>query len=108
MYDYEITSVSWPAVFRVFFAAGTCVGGLGGIALGLMEQSMIGLLGGAFLGLVAGLVSGLVAAAYAVVFNVLTPYFGGIPVNVTAKPAAESPPEATMSSPPPPPAGADG
>jgi hypothetical protein len=107
MYDYEVTRVSPAAVFRVFFAAGTCVAGLGGITLGLMEQSMVGLMGGAFLGLVGGLASGLVATAYAFVFNELAPYFGGIPVSLTAKTASQAPPEAAVP-PPSPPAGADG
>ncbi len=85
MYDYEITRVSSTAVFRMFFAAGTCVGGIGGIVLGLMEHSLVGLMGGAFLGLAAGLASGVVAAAYAAVFNLLAPHFGGITVSMTEK-----------------------
>ncbi len=85
MQDYVIVRVSWKAVFRMFFAAGTCVGGTGGIILGLMLDSSVGLLGGMFLGLVAGLVSGLVAAAFAGVFNALAPYLGGIAVTVTTK-----------------------
>jgi hypothetical protein len=82
MQDYEIVSVSWKAVFRVFFAAGTCIGGIGGIVIGLIFDSSVGLLGGMFLGFATGLLSGLGAAACAVVFNELAPYFGGVPVTV--------------------------
>jgi hypothetical protein len=101
MYDYEITRVSWTAVFRVFFAAGTCVGGMVGIVLGLMEHSLVGLMGGAFLGLAAGLASGAVAAAYAAVFNLLAPYFGGIGVSLTEKAAGTKQAEAVSVQEPP-------
>lgn len=87
MQDYVIVSVSWTAVFRVFFAAGTFLGGIGGIALGLIMDSSIGFFGGAFLGLAAGLFSGLMAAAYTAIFNLLAPYVGGITVSVATKPA---------------------
>lgn len=105
MQDYVIIRVSWKAVFQVFFAAGTCLGGSGGIVLGLMLDSSIGLLGGMFLGLVAGLISGLAAAAYAAVFNALAPYFGGIAVTVTTKAVG---PDAAVPGQEPPAAGTEG
>ncbi len=90
MYNYMLTRVACCAVFRLAFAAGTCVGGACGVALGLVERSAVGVFGGAFLGLAVGLVVGAVALACAAVFNLLAPYLGGVAVRLD--PAPVSPP----------------
>lgn len=89
MYNYVVTRVASLAVFRLAFAAGTCIGGVLGVACGLLERSVIGVLGGAFLGLAVGLAAGLGALVCAVVFNLLVPYLGGIAVRLDAVPADE-------------------
>ncbi len=88
MYNYVLTRVSCAAVFRLAFAAGTCIGGAGGVVLGLLEPHGVGLFGGAFLGLMAGLAFGLTALACAVIFNVLAP-FGGVAVRLEPAPDEE-------------------
>ena len=90
MYNYVLTRVSCAAVFRLAFTAGTCIGGAGGLALGLLEPHGVGLMGGAFLGLMAGLAFGLTALACAVIFNVLAP-FGGVSVRLEPAPEEERP-----------------
>lgn len=88
MYNYMLTRVACGAVFRLAFAAGTCVGGACGVVLGLVERSAVGVFGGAFLGLAVGLVVGAVALACAAVFNLLAPYLGGVAVRLDPAPAA--------------------
>ncbi|MDT8903546.1 hypothetical protein [Anaeroselena agilis] len=97
MYNYTVTRIACGAVFRLAFAAGTCVGGACGIILGLLESSAVGVLGGAFLGLTVGVATGVVALASAAVFNLLAPYLGGVAVRLepvpAAPPAADAQPE---------------
>lgn len=92
MYNYMLTRVACGAVFRMAFAAGTCVGGICGVALGILERSAIGIFGGAFLGLAFGLIAGAFALACAAVFNLLVPYLGGVAVRLDPAPAAPSAP----------------
>lgn len=89
MYNFMVTRVAGAAVFRAAFAAGTCIGGAGGVLLGLMERSVIGVLGGAFLGLAFGLTVALTALAAATVFNLLAPHIGGIAVRLEQVPEEE-------------------
>lgn len=112
MYNFTIMRFSCLDVFRWCFCAGVCLGGMIGIALGLMDRS-IGLSGSMFFGLVFGLFSGVFAAIYAAVFNVLSPHVGGLSVRLdpaqspeeagaeTEKPLAE-PAEKTEKTAPPP------
>lgn len=90
MYNYVLTRVSCAAVFRLAFAAGTCIGGAGGVVLGLLEPQGVGLYGGAFLGLMIGLAAAFTALACALVFNVLAP-FGGVAVRLEPAPEEERP-----------------
>ena len=101
MYNFTVTKVAGAAVFRAAFTAGTCIGGVGGVLLGLIERSVIGVLGGAFLGLAFGLTVALTALAAATVFNLLVPHIGGIAVRLEPVPAEERPAadtESTVSS----------
>jgi hypothetical protein len=82
MYNYTIVRLAGAAVFRIMFAAGTLVGGFGGIILGLLDRETIGIAGGLFLGFVFGLFSGSIGLIYALVFNKLAPVVGGIPVKL--------------------------
>lgn len=82
MYNYRITRLSYLAVFRLLFCAGVALGGLGGIALGLLERDTVGLFGGMFVGLVLGLCSSLAGMFYVYVFNTLAPIMGGLPIQV--------------------------
>jgi hypothetical protein len=88
MYNYMLTRVACGAVFRMAFAAGTCVGGACGALLGLVERNAVGVFGGAFLGLAFGLIVGAFALACAGVFNLLVPYLGGVAVRLDPAPAA--------------------
>lgn len=90
MFNFVLIRVACGAVFRAAFAAGTCLGGAGGVLFGLMERSAVGIMGGAFLGLAFGLAVGLAAAAAAAVFNLLTPYMGGIAVRLEPRAEDES------------------
>lgn len=82
MYNYTIVQLASAAVFRIMFAAGTLVGGFGGILIGLLDRDAVGIGGGLFLGLIFGLVSGFMGLVYALVFNKLAPLLGGIPVKL--------------------------
>lgn len=91
MYNHTITRISYLAIFRLLFCAGVAVGGGGGLVLGLLERDVIGIWGGMFLGLLFGLVSGLTGLVYTVVFNVLAPVAGGIPIHLEELPGEVSP-----------------
>lgn len=80
MYNFTIMRLSCWGTFRSFFCAGICLGGLGGIILGILDRTMIGIFGGIFFGLVFGLCSGFFGAFYAAVFNLLSPVIGGLAV----------------------------
>ena len=82
MYNYVITRISCRAVCRCFFVTGTCLGGAGGLLLGMMERQLISILGGAFLGLLAGVACALAGLVLAGSFNVLAPLLGGIPIQL--------------------------
>jgi hypothetical protein len=86
MYNYTLVRLSCMGVCRLFFCAGVCLGGVGGIALGLLERSMIGILGGMFLGFVCGVLAGLCGLVLAAVFNLLAPFAGGIALRLEAVP----------------------
>lgn len=90
MYNYKLTRVSCFAVVRFCFCAGACLGGLAGIALGLLERSMVSVLGGMFFGLVVGLISAVTGLVYAAVFNVLAPVTGGLAVRLDPAEDAEA------------------
>jgi hypothetical protein len=90
MYNGKIMRLAWFDMFRICFCAGTCLGGLGGIFLGLMERTAIGIFGGMFFGLLFGLGSGFVGAVYAAVFNVLAPVIGGVSVCISFTPIKET------------------
>lgn len=92
MYNYTLTRLACGAVFKMAFAAGACIGGAGGVLLGLVEHSAVGVFGGAFLGLIFGLVTGACAAAAAAVFNLLAPVTGGVAVRLDPVSAAQAPP----------------
>jgi hypothetical protein len=92
LYNYTLTRLACGAVFKMAFAAGTCIGGAGGVLLGLVEHSAVGVFGGAFLGLAFGLLAGACAAAAAAVFNQLAPVLGGIAVRLDPVPAAPAAP----------------
>lgn len=92
MYNYTLTRLHCGAVFKMAFASGAAIGGAGGILLGLVERSAVGVFGGAFLGLACGLVAGAAAAAAAVIFNLLAPVLGGVAVRLEPVPAAETAP----------------
>jgi len=87
VYNYVLMRLDCAAVFRLACAAGTCVAGALGVALGILEHSAVGMFGGAFLGLLVGLIVGLTALACAAVFNVLAPFVGGVAVRL--EPAGE-------------------
>ncbi|MDR7868388.1 MAG: hypothetical protein RIN56_16435 [Sporomusaceae bacterium] len=87
MYNHMLTKIACGAVFRMAFAAGVCIGGICGVALGILERSAVGIFGGAFLGLAVGLGAGALAFAGAVVFNLLVPYLGGVAVWLDPVPA---------------------
>lgn len=91
VYNYVLMRLDCAAVFKVAFAAGTCVAGAMGVALGILERSTVGMFGGAFLGLLVGLGTGLGALACAAVFNLLAPYIGGVSVRLEPAPAVERP-----------------
>ncbi|HEY3424606.1 MAG TPA: hypothetical protein VGL27_07405 [Negativicutes bacterium] len=86
MYNYTLTRLPYLPVFCMLFAAGVTVGGLGGLALGLLEKDLLGLLNGALTGLLFGLVSGVIGVIYAIIFNILAPITGGIPLRLEATP----------------------
>lgn len=100
MYNYELTRISCTSVFRFGFCAGTCLVGAGGILLGALEQSVVGILGGMFLGLLGGLLSGVIGTVYAAVFNLLAPVTGGLVFQAKALTPTEGPnPQTEPSSP---------
>lgn len=82
MYNQEIIRISPWTVFRVFFLSGTTFFGLGGLIIGIIEQDIVGMLGGAFIGLALGLCSALGALVYCAIFNLLAPVTGGIAVQI--------------------------
>lgn len=92
VYNYVLTRLDCMAVFKLAFAAGTCVAGAMGVALGILERSAVGIFGGAFLGALAGLGFGLAALAGAAVFNTLAPVLGGVAVRLepVERPAADA------------------
>lgn len=83
MYNYVITRVSSSAVCRYCFATGACLGGVGGLLLGMMERQLISILGGMFLGLMAGVVFAVTGWVFAATFNALSSVTGGIAVHIT-------------------------
>lgn len=99
MHNYVLMRISCLSVFKFCFCAGTCLAGAGGILLGLLEQSTVGILGGAFLGLVTGLLSGIFGAVYAAVFNLLAPIAGGIAMRLEPLPEAKDTAGSIISSP---------
>jgi hypothetical protein len=90
MYNYTIWRFACGGVFRWFFCAGTCCGGVGGIVIGLLDGGLVGIWGGMFLGFVFGLISGLMGAGYAAVFNKLAPLLGGLSVSVELRPVSQA------------------
>ena len=67
----------WP-VGKMLFLTATCISGLGGVFLGLLEKNAIGLWGGAFLGLLGGLTAAGGGVLFCLVYNLLAPVTGGI------------------------------
>ena len=67
----------WP-VGKMLFLTATCIFGLGGVLLGLLEKNAIGLWGGAFLGLLGGLTAAGGGVLFCLVYNLLAPVTGGI------------------------------
>ncbi|HMM20584.1 MAG TPA: hypothetical protein PKA10_07570 [Selenomonadales bacterium] len=89
MPNFVLMRLSCSSVFKFCFCAGACLAGAGGILVGLLEQSSVGVLGGAFFGLAIGLISGVIGAGYTAVFNLLAPLAGGIAIRLEPLQAAE-------------------
>ena len=79
MYNITVTRVSGKHVLCLVFCSATFLGGIGGIILGIMEPS-IGFWGGSFLGLAIGIFSSINAIIAIIVFNVVAPIVGGLPL----------------------------
>lgn len=93
MYNYMITRISCRAVCRCCFVTGACLGGGGGMLLGMMERQVISILGGMFLGLLAGIAFGIIGLVFAATFNALSPLTGGIGIQLASvEPLSEPPP----------------
>lgn len=88
MASYRITRLPCLMIFRLFFAAGVCFGGGSGIFIGLIEKNVLGIVGGMFLGLFFGLCSAAAVTFYAFIFNALSPYTGGLELEMTVVPSA--------------------
>lgn len=99
MFNYSIMRLSYLHITGVLFVTGVTIGGFGGITLGILSQDVVGILGGAFIGLVAGLGCAMLGLIFTAVFNLLSPYIGGLPVRLDTLPA----PEVTSSTAEPPP-----
>ena len=67
----------WP-VGKMLFLTATCISGLGGVLLGLLEKNAVGLWGGAFLGLLGGLTAAGGGVLFCLIYNLLAPVTGGI------------------------------
>lgn len=93
MYNYMITRISCRAVCRCCFVTGACLGGGGGMLLGMMERQVISILGGMFLGLLVGIAFGIIGLVFAATFNALSPLTGGIGIQLASvEPLSEPPP----------------
>lgn len=101
MYNYAITRISCWAVCRYFFAAGSCLGGTGGLLLGLMERQLISVLGGLFIGLLAGIAFAVTGLVLAATFNALAPLTGGLAIQLEALPATTTSKSGSMALPAP-------
>lgn len=82
MFNYTIMRLPYLQVAGLLFAAGVCLGGMGGLAFGLLAWDTVGILGGMFLGFMCGVGAALFGLAFTLVFNVLAPYIGGLPVKL--------------------------
>lgn len=98
MYNYMITRISCKAVCRYFFVTGACLGGVGGMLLGMMERQVISILGGLFLGLLAAVIFAVTGWVFAATFNVLSPVIGGIAIQVTPVKADTVPEQTTENT----------
>jgi predicted lipid-binding transport protein (Tim44 family) len=103
MPNYIVTRLSCWSVSWYFFLTGTCLGGMGGFVLGLMERQAISILGGLFLGLLIGLFFGLTGLIFASLFNIVAPVTGGIAIRLEqfpeTTPAALTPPDSAQGTP---------
>ncbi len=81
MQTFYIIRVSCRSVFYISFSCAIIIGGAGGIFLGLMEPA-IGLLGGAFIGCVLAILASSVCLLSAVIFNILSPLYGGLKLHI--------------------------
>ncbi|MCX7779942.1 MAG: hypothetical protein N2491_03370 [Negativicutes bacterium] len=88
MYNYIIMRVSCRAVCLYCFIAGCCLGGAGGLILGLMERQTISVLGGMFLGLLVGVAFALAGLVFAAAFNLVAPLAGGLAIRLVRTEAA--------------------
>lgn len=91
VFNYTIIRLSYLHITGFLFVTGVTVGGFGGITLGLMAGDAVGILGGAFLGLITGIGCALIGLIFTAVFNLLSPYVGGLPVKLDAMPGTETP-----------------
>lgn len=87
MFNYRIKCVNACSVFKNVTAISLVVGGIGGLSLGLLARSMVGILGGLFLGFIFGLANGIVAYLYTFLFNLFASFIGGIEIQLNHKDA---------------------
>lgn len=103
MFNYAIVCLPYLPIALVAFCTGVLIGAPASLMLGLIEGNIAGILGGAFFCLLCGIALGVTGFVFALVFNVLSPYMGGLPVKIEAAgtdtPSAVSqPPDANSSS----------
>jgi hypothetical protein len=91
LFNYTIMRLPYLPIAGLLFATGVCLGGIGGLTFGLLAWDSVGITGGMFLGLMCGVGAAAFGLAFTLVFNVLAPYIGGLPVKLDTNDAPSEP-----------------
>lgn len=96
MYNHTVTRLAYRPICFIMFVSGICIGTLLGLLFILMDQTAVGILAGTFIALITGLYSAFFGLIYTVIFNLLAPAMGGIPLEISPLPSIAKKDEITQ------------
>lgn len=82
MYNHTVLRLAYRPICFILFVSGVCIGSLLGLLFIFMDRTLVGLLAGTFIALLTGLCSALLGLISTIIFNLLAPTLGGIPLEI--------------------------
>lgn len=89
MYNHRVMRLDYRSIYLIMFANGIAIGSLLGLLFIYVDRTITGLLTVASIALLTGVCSAFCSFIGVVIFNLLAPVIGGIPMEILPSPSAD-------------------